>query len=175
MENPQSRLKRLPWLWPLALLLLLLAGHQWLALNDLNQRWHQLPHRTSATALADFAEFQALRALNAEDSEAQQLLVTELTHSPLVLSARLYDGGGTLLAAADTPDAALGQAYVRPLFAEERPAGFLHLSLAESIMTGEQHQIRQRLYYHLSWLLPLTGAMGALLAAALLRLRRRAL
>ncbi|OXY80748.1 hypothetical protein [Oceanimonas doudoroffii] len=173
MSTPPSLFKRLPWLWLLALLLLLLAGRQWLALNELGQRWQLLPHRTSASALADFAEFQALRALSTEDSEAQQLLVTELSHSPLVLSARLYDGGGTLLAATDAPDVVPRQAYVRPLYDEERTAGFLHLSLSESALTAEQHQLWLRLYRQLGWLLPLTGAMGALLTMALLRWRRR--
>lgn len=168
----QSHFKRLPWLWLLALLLALLAGRQWLALNELGQHWQQLPHRTSASALADFAEFQALRSLTAEDSEAQQLLVTELTRSPLVLSARLYDAGGTLLADTGEPGAEPARAYVRPLHEQERIAGFLQLELSESALTGQQQQLWQRLYHHLGWLLPLTGAAGALLASAWLRLRR---
>ncbi|WMC09980.1 hypothetical protein PU634_12855 [Oceanimonas pelagia] len=173
MGNLHSHRGRLPWLWLLALLLTLLAARQWLSLNELGQRWQRLPHHTSASALADFAEFQALRALSAEDREAQQLLVTELSHSPLVLSARLYDAGGALLADSGNPASAPGRAYVRPLLDAERVAGFLQLELAESALTGEQRRLWRHLHRQLGWLLPLTGTAGALLAWALLRWRRR--
>lgn len=172
MGNLKLHLRQ--WHWPglLAVLLLLLAARQWLALDELGHRWRGLPYETSASALADFAELQALRSLSAEDSDAQQQLVTELSRSPLVLSARLYDGGGRLLADNNNGDNDDARVYVRPLYEQERIAGFLQLSLAGSALSGEHQTIWQGVYRHLGWLLPLTGALGALLSCALLRLRR---
>ncbi|MGP7735050.1 hypothetical protein [Oceanimonas smirnovii] len=171
MRKLPSDYKR--WLGPLAALLLLLALQQWLALSQLGQRWQQLPYQNSASALADFAEFQALRALTAEDADAQQLLVSELSQSPVVLAARLYDGGGRLLANSTAgSNSADSRHYVRTIYDQERIAGFLQLNLASAALNGEQVSIWQRVYHHLSWLLPLAGALGALLAHALLSLHR---
>ncbi|MDV2859028.1 hypothetical protein [Oceanimonas sp. CAM02] len=171
MRKLPSDYKR--WLGPLAaLLLLLLALQQWLALNQLGQRWQRLPYQNSASALADFAEFQALRALTAEDSDAQQQLVTELSQSPFVLGARLYDGGGRLLAAVTPNKSNNSRVYVRAIYQQERIAGFLQLNMASAALNDEQVSIWRRIYQHLSWLLPLTSALGALLVFTLLRLRR---
>lgn len=160
-------------LWRLLLLLvlLLLAGWQWSGIQQLGQRWQQLPHRHSASALADFAEFQALRALAAEDGEVQQQLVDELAAAAPTRSVRLHDAGGRLLAEAGTPDGTT-LPYVRTLYENDRPVGFLHLELSESALTSAQSHIWQRLQHHLAWLVPLAALLGA--AVSLFPLGRRA-
>ncbi len=163
----------------LALLLLLLllmsfAGWHWLKVTELGQHWRQLPQRTLAAPLADYAELQAIKSLEADDAERQRRLVEELVSAKLVVAAQLYDGGGQLLAEAGLLDD--GELpYIRPLYREERPVGFLRLQLAPSTLTMAQSGIWQQLLHHLSWLLPLCALLGILTGLGLKRRRQRQL
>ena len=151
---------------PLLLLLLMVllisfTGWQWLQVTQLGYQWRQLPQRTLAGPLVDYAELQAVRALLAEDDESQHQLVDELVSAQLVVAAQLYDGGGQLKAEAGTLDD--GDApYIRQLYKESRPVGFLRLQLATSPLTLAQSGIWQQLLHHLSWLLPLCALLGIL-------------
>ncbi|WP_445400527.1 hypothetical protein [Zobellella sp. An-6] len=155
---------------PLLLLVVLLlssAGWQLAQVTELGRRWQQLPQRSLAEPLADYAQLQAVRALLTEDGDSQQQLVDELVSAGLVVSVRLYDGGGRLLAEAGTAGGDHTLAYIRPLHHEERPVGFLHLSLEPSLLTSLQSGIWHQLQRHLGWLLPLSLLLGILLGLGL--------
>ncbi|GHA03767.1 hypothetical protein UN63_08760 [Oceanisphaera arctica] len=159
----------------LSLLLLLLVsftGWQWLQVTQLGYHWRQLPQRTLAAPLADYAELQAIKSLQTDDAESRRQLVEELVSAKLVVAAQLYDGGGQLLAEAGI----LGDGelpYIRPLYRENRPVGFLRLQLAPSSLTEAQRSIWQQLLHHLSWLLPLCALLGILAGLGLNRRRKR--
>lgn len=145
----------------MVLLLMSFTGWQWLQVTQLGYQWRQLPQRTLAGPLADYAELQAVRALLAEDDESQHKLVEELISAQLVVAAQLYDGGGQLKAEAGNLDD--GEApYIRQLHQESRPVGFLRLQLATSPLTMAQSGIWQQLLHHLSWLFPLCSLLGIL-------------
>ncbi|WP_344962081.1 hypothetical protein [Oceanisphaera sediminis] len=174
-DNIAAMWKKHPVKHKLLLLLLMLlvsfTGWQWLQVTELGQRWQQLPQRTLAGPLADYAELQAERALLAEDDESQHQLVEELVSAQLVVAAQLYDGGGRLLAEAGTLDN--GDApYIRQLYRESRPVGFLRLQLATSPLTMVQSGIWQQLLHHLSWLFPLCALLGILAGMGLKRRRQ---
>lgn len=57
--------------------------------------------------------------------------------------------------------------YVRPLYQDEQPLGFLHLQLADNPLSLAQQGIWQQLEHHLSWLVPLCLALGLLLGMLL--------
>ncbi|WP_157953651.1 AhpA/YtjB family protein [Zobellella maritima] len=164
----------------LSLAIVLSAGWHLTRLSETRQAWLLQPQRQLADTLTDYAQAQAIRALQAEDSELQQQLVDELVTARLILAARLYDGQGRVLAQADTrhirdeEDGEEGSAYVRPLYLEDRPLGFLRLTLARQHILRQHQQLLQQLELSLRWLLPLTTAAGALLWILLSRLRRRA-
>ncbi|PSJ44059.1 hypothetical protein C7H85_15015 [Zobellella endophytica] len=153
--------------------LLLAAGWQLVQLTELGQRWQSLPQRHAAAPLADYAELQAVRALTTEDTETQQQLVDELAAAGLVLSARLYDGKGKLLAASGEVGQPASEPYVRELYLDDRPVGFLRLGLDEATLAAEQSRIWAQLRRHLGWLLPLCTLLGALLWFGLHRWQRR--
>ncbi|MBM7455733.1 putative membrane protein affecting hemolysin expression [Oceanisphaera litoralis] len=155
----------------LILLLMSFIGWQWLQVTELGQRWRQLPQRTLAAPLADYAELQAINSLVTDDAERQRRLVEELVSAKLVVAAQLYDGGGQLLAEAGL----LGDGelpYIRPLYQEERPVGFLRMQLAPSPLTMAQRGIWQQLLHHVSWLLPLCALLGILVGLGLRRRRQ---
>ncbi|MFP2770961.1 hypothetical protein [Oceanisphaera sp. KMM 10153] len=157
----------------LSLLLLLLMSFtvwQWLQVSHLGYHWQQLPQRTLAAPLADYAELQAIKSLVADDAERQRQLVDELVSAHLVVAAQLYDGSGQLLAEAGIPDDG-DLLYIRPLYRESRPVGFLRLQLAPSTLTMAQRGIWQQLLHHLSWLLPLCALLGILAGLGLKRRR----
>ena len=62
--------------------------------------------------------------------------------------------------------------YVRPLYQDEQPLGFLRLQLADNPLSLAQHGIWQQLEHHLSWLLPLCLSLGLLLGMGLQHLRQ---
>lgn len=157
----------------LFVLLLASAGWQLAQVTELGQRWRQLPQRSLAEPLADYAQLQAVRALLTEDGDSQQQLVDELVSAGLVVSVQLYDGGGRLLAEASSAAGSETLAYIRPLYHEERPLGFLHLSLEPSLLTSLQSGIWHQLQRHLGWLLPLSLLLGILLGLGFGRWRGR--
>ena len=160
-----------PLLLLMVLLLMSFTGWQWLQVTQLGHHWRQLPQRTLAGPLADYAELQAVRVLLAEGDESQHQLVEELVSAQLVVAAQLYDGGGRLLAEAGT----LGDGeapYIRPLYRDSRPVGFLRLQLATSPLTMAQRSIWQQLLHHLSWLLPLCALLGILAGLGLKQWRQ---
>ncbi len=161
--------KTLPGL--LLLLLVSFTGWQWLQVTELGQRWRQLPQRTLAGPLADYAELQAIRALQTKDNESQRQLVDELLSARLVVAAQLYDGSGQLLAGSGLIEEGESP-YIRPLYQEDRPVGFLRLQLAPSDLTVAQRGIWQQLLHHLSWLLPLCALLGILAGLGLKRRRQ---
>ncbi|MBL1375948.1 hypothetical protein [Zobellella iuensis] len=163
--------KSLPLL--LVVLLALAAGWQLLKVNELGQRWQVLPQRALAGPLADYAEPQAVRTLLTDDAESQQQLVDELVGAGLVVSVRLYDGGGQLLAEAGDIAGDGPLPYIRPLYQEDRPVGFLHLALIPSLFTEQHNSLWQQLLRHLGWLLPLSLLLGILLGLGLGRWRGR--
>ena len=63
--------------------------------------------------------------------------------------------------------------YVRPLYQDEQPVGFLRLQLANNPLAVAQQSIWQRLEHHLIWLLPLCLLLGLLLGIALQHWRQR--
>lgn len=67
----------------------------------------------------------------------------------------------------------LGLTYVRPLYQDEQPLGFLRLQLANNPLSLAQHGIWQQLKHHLSWLLPLSLLLGLLLGLGLQHTRQR--
>lgn len=152
------------------------AGWQLTRLSEAGQAWLQLPQRQLADTLADYAQAQAIRTLQAEDRELQQQLVEELVTARLILAARLYDGQGRILAQADTRQAGdqqAGSPYIRPLYLEDRPLGFLRLTLAKQSIRQQHQQLLRQLEQSLHWLLPLSAAAGGLLWGVLGLLRRR--
>ncbi|MGB5855343.1 MAG: hypothetical protein WBH20_08825 [Oceanisphaera sp.] len=158
-------------LWLALLLLVLLTGWQWLQVTQLGHHWRQFPQRTLATPLADYAEQQAVRALLTEDEALGYLLVTELANARLISSAQLYEDSGHLLAesAALTDEDRIEPTlpYVRPLYQEGEPIGFLRLQLANNPIAVAQRNIWQQLEYYLGWLLPLCLLLGLLLGLGL--------
>ena len=165
-------------LWLLLLLLVLFTGWQWLQVTQLGHHWQQFPQRTLATPLADYAEQQAVRALQAEDDTQRRQLVEELAGASLISSAQLYDNNGHLLAESGAIVDAhqeLALPYVRPLYQEGIPIGFLRLQLTNNPIALAQRSIWQQLQHHLSWLLPLCLLLGILLGLGIQswRLRRQ--
>ncbi|WP_417617982.1 AhpA/YtjB family protein [Oceanisphaera sp.] len=157
----------------LLLLLVLFTGWQWLQVSQLGHHWRQFPQRTLATPLADYAEQQAVRALQAEDDTLRRQLVEELARANLISSARLYDDNGQLLAESgvrvtDAPSRPT-HPYVRPLYQDGKNIGFLRLQLAHNPITQAQRSIWQQLEHHLSWLLPLCLLLGLMLGFAIQR------
>ncbi|MGO4998135.1 AhpA/YtjB family protein [Oceanisphaera sp. W20_SRM_FM3] len=178
-------------LWLLVLVLLLLTAWQGLQVAKLGHAWQALPQRALATPLADYAESAAIRALLADDTDQAQLLVSELTAAELISSAQLYGEDGRLLAESDAKAAAESApkaitepvanntsaiTYVRPLYQDEQPLGFLRLQLANNPLSTAQHSLWRQLEHHLSWLFPLSLVFGLLLGMGLQHwLQRRAL
>ena len=164
-------------LWLLLLLLVLFTGWQWLQVTQLGHHWQQFPQRTLATPLADYAEQQAVRALQSEDETQRRQLVEELASASLISSAQLYEDNGHLLAesVAMLTEQHTGQTlpYVRPLYQEGNPIGFLRLQLANNPITLTHRSIWQQLEHHLSWLLPLCLLLGLLLGLAIQHRRQR--
>lgn len=161
----------------LSLAILLPTGWQLARLSEAGQGWLQQPQRRLADSLTDYAQAQAIRALQAEDHELQQQLVDELVAARLILAARLYDGQGRILAQAATREeqekGEEGSPYVRQLYLDDRPMGFLRLTLERQTILQQHQQFLQQLQQGLRWLLPLSAAGGALLWFILGRLRRR--
>ncbi|WP_344959761.1 hypothetical protein [Zobellella aerophila] len=158
----------------ISLIIVLPVGWHLARLSEAGQSWLLLPQRQLADTLSDYAQAQAVRAIQAEDSELQQQLVDELAAARLILAARLYDSQGRMLARAGTqPTEAGGSPYVRPLYLQDRPLGFLRLTLAKQSIHQQHQQLLLQLELHLRWLLPLCAAGGALLWIVLGRLRRR--
>ncbi|WP_375055898.1 hypothetical protein [Zobellella sp. DQSA1] len=160
---------------PLLLVALLVSSTGWqlAQVTELGQRWRQLPQRSLAEPLADYAQLQAVRALLTEDGDSQQQLADELVSAGLVVSVQLYDGGGRLLAEAGNAAGGAPLAYIRSLHHEERPVGFLHLALDPSLLTSLQSGIWHQLQRHLGWLLPMSLLLGILLGLGLARWRGR--
>lgn len=179
-------------LWLLVLVLLLITLWQGVKLANLGSTWQALPQRMQATPLVDYAEQEAIRVLLADDSLQAQRLVNELIAAKLISAAQLYGEEGQLIATASqapkkrkkTPsphelekaaahlNAAAGLAYVRPLYQEQQPIGFLRLQLANNPLSLAQQGIWRQLEYHLSWLLPLCLCLGLLLGMALQHVRQ---
>ncbi|MBO1518337.1 hypothetical protein [Oceanisphaera pacifica] len=146
------------------LLFLLLTGWQWLQVTQLGRHWQQFPQRTLATPLADYAELHAVRALLTDNAAQHQQLVDELASIPLIDSAVLYNESAHLLASS-APQAANKEPstvlpYIRSLYYEETPVGFLHLQLANNPIAVTQHNIWQQLTQHINWLLSLCLLLG---------------
>lgn len=185
-------------LWLLVLLLSLLTAWQGWQLATLARTWQALPQRIQASPLVDYAEQTAMRAILADDTTQAQRLVTELSATPLISSAQLYGDDGQLLAAAvaplaptsptidatqltaaelsakpSTPAAITELTYVRPLFQEEQPLGFLRLQLTGNPLSEAQHKLWRQLAQHLSGLFALCLASGLLLGIGLQHWRQR--
>ncbi|ART83030.1 hypothetical protein CBP31_10685 [Oceanisphaera profunda] len=63
--------------------------------------------------------------------------------------------------------------YVRPLYQEDQPLGFLRLQLASNPLSLAQHSLWRQLEHHLSWLFPLCLVFGLLLGMAIQHWRQR--
>lgn len=63
--------------------------------------------------------------------------------------------------------------YVRPLYQEGQPIGFLRLQLASNPLSLAQHSLWLQLEHHLSWLFPLCLVFGLLLGMGLQHWRQR--
>lgn len=167
-------------LWLLVLVLLLLTTWQGFQLAKLGHAWQALPQRALATPLADYAAHAAIRSILADDTAQAQRLVSELTTTELVSSAQLYGEDGRLLASAEAKSDAKAitqpLTYVRPLYQEDQPVGFLRLQLANNPLSTIQHNLWRQLEHHLSWLFPLCLVFGLLLGMGIQHLlQRRAL
>ena len=63
--------------------------------------------------------------------------------------------------------------YVRPLYQDEQPLGFLRLQLTGNPLSVAQHSLWRQLEHHLSWLFPLCLMCGLLLGMGLQHWRQR--
>ncbi|WP_319783404.1 hypothetical protein [Oceanisphaera sp. IT1-181] len=63
--------------------------------------------------------------------------------------------------------------YVRPLYQEDQPLGFLRLQLASNPLSLVQHSLWRQLEHHLSWLFPLCLVFGLLLGMGIQHWRQR--
>ena len=173
-------------LWLLVFILLLLTAWQGFQVAKLGQAWQALPQRALAKPLVDYAEQAAIRVILADDTDKAQRLVTELTAAELISSAQLYGEDGQLLAASEIAASEVAAAaaadktspltYVRPLYQDDQPLGFLRLQLANTPLSLAQHGLWRQLNHHLSWLFPLCLMFGLLLGMGIQhRLQRRAL
>lgn len=151
------------------LALVLLISWQWLHLAQLGHHWQQVTQRALASPLADYAEQQATHVLLADQNQQPQQLVDELATASLVSVAQLYDDSGQLLASsgegATEQSLTALSAYVRPLYHQGQPIGFLYLHLANTPVAVAQNTAWQQLTYYLRWLLPLCVVFGLLVGA----------